>query len=315
MKVAWLRTGVARCARSTTLYRPFTSKPLLRQQLLSQSYLQAFSTSSRRAIAAPEIKFPAREEGNLDFQSSPTFAARVVPESPSYFTGSPSFTDNILYLRGLLRKYITLPTVKPGEAPRVAWRSIVEYRNMVGEVTKATKYHKIVDILQRLNHIQPALMPQEVKIALNRYKRDIDPNENVPNPPTVDRFGRALGVGRRKASTARAWIIEGTGEVLINGKPLTEAFGRVHDRESVIWALKATERIDKYNVWALAEGGGTTGQAEALTLAVAKALLTHEPLLKPALRRAGCITRDPRRVERKKPGHLKARKMPAWVRR
>ena len=79
--------------------------------------------------------------------------------------------------------------------------------------------------------------------------------------------------------------MEGTGEVLVNGKTLAEAFGKVHDRESAIWALKATERVDKYNVWALVEGGGTTGQAEALTLAIAKALLAHEPLLKPALRR------------------------------
>lgn len=72
---------------------------------------------------------------------------------------------------------------------------------------------------------------------------------------------------------------------MVNGKGLHAAFGRIHDRESAVWALKATQRIDRYNVWALVEGGGTTGQAEALTLGVAKALMVHEPLLKPALRR------------------------------
>ncbi|OAA71594.1 37S ribosomal protein S9 [Cordyceps fumosorosea ARSEF 2679] len=135
---------------------------------------------------------------------------------------------------------------------------------------------------------------------------------------------RALHPARQRAAQrgaaadrgpARAFVVEGTGEVLVNGKTLGEAFGRVHDRESAIWALLATGRLDKYNVWALVEGGGTTGQAEAMTMAVAKGLLAHEPALKPALRKAGCITRDPRKVERKLHGHVKARKSPAWVKR
>jgi len=81
------------------------------------------------------------------------------------------------------------------------------------------------------------------------------------------------------------WLVEGEGEVLINGRPLNEAFGRIHDRESAIWALKQTERMGKYNIFALVSGGGTTGQAEAMALGVAKALMVHEPMLKPALRR------------------------------
>ena len=101
----------------------------------------------------------------------------------------------------------------------------------------------------------------------------------------MDQWGRARGVGRRKSSNAVVYLVEGEGEVLVNGQSLTQAFGRVHDRESAIWALKATDRIDKYNVWAVVNGGGTTGQAEALTLGVAKALMVHEPDLKPALRR------------------------------
>jgi small subunit ribosomal protein S9 len=196
-------------------------------------------------------------------------------------------------------------------------------------------------VAKRLNLIEPSLRPAEVKIALQEFARDINPFLNMPNPITIDKFGRAVGVGKRKASTARAFVVEGNGEVLVNGKPLNEAFGRVHDRESAVWALTSTERLDKYNVWVLVEGGGTTGQAEAITLAVAKALVAHEPALKTALRKgmqppahlvctramhqkvylliplsiAGCITRDPRTVERKKHGHVKARKMPAWVKR
>ena len=70
----------------------------------------------------------------------------------------------------------------------------------------------------------------------------------------------------------------------MNGKSLLEVFPRVHDRESALWPLRCTQRLDKYNVWASVRGGGTTGQAEAITLAVARALLIHEPALKPTMR-------------------------------
>ncbi|PHH89128.1 hypothetical protein CDD83_6620 [Cordyceps sp. RAO-2017] len=185
----------------------------------------------------------------------------------------------------------------------------------MGEQIKASHYARVMRVARRLNLIEPSLVPQKVRVALAAFARAIDPSSNKPNPTIIDGYGRAIATGKRKESTARAFVVEGTGQVLINGKTLSEAFGRVHDRESAVWALLATKRLDKYNVWALVEGGGTTGQAEALTMAVAKALLAHEPALKPALRKAGCITRDIRTVERKKHGHVKARKMPAWVKR
>jgi len=188
-------------------------------------------------------------------------------------------------------------------------------RQQMGEPIKASYFAKVIRVAKRLNLIEPSVRPDEVNIVIQQITRAINPLLDRPRPLTVDKFGRAVGVGKRKASTARAFVVEGTGEFLVNGKPLTEMFGRVHDRESAAWALMSTQRIDKYNVWALVRGGGTTGQAEALTLAVAKALLAHEPALKPALRKAGCITRDPRTVERKKHGRVKARKGPAWVKR
>ncbi|XMA12387.1 hypothetical protein WAI453_005178 [Rhynchosporium graminicola] len=308
MKAAWLSL----CEALRSVSRPTSSSAPLRKAVLGAS-TQQYTTSARlhAGIAAPEIKFGG---GRGEGEEAP-FYARLVPSSPSYFTAQPIFIDDLLTLQSLVQRHSKLPTVKAGEAPRVAWRSLVDYRNMVGEAVKASKYHKIVELLQRLNAIHPSLKPDEVKAAIDEYKKDVNPFQNNTKVIPIDDLGRAMGAGRRKSSTARAWVVEGTGEVLINGKTLAEAFGRIHDRESAIWPLKATDRMDKYNVWALVSGGGTTGQAEALTLAVSKALLAHEPDLKPALRRAGCVTRDPRRVERKKPGHVKARKMPAWVKR
>jgi small subunit ribosomal protein S9 len=186
---------------------------------------------------------------------------------------------------------------------------------MVNEPVKTQRYYRILDLLQRLNRIHPSLMPDEVRQTMQRFKKAAQPEDVKPKPGVIDELGRAKGVGRRKTSSAVAWVVEGEGEVLVNGKTLAQFFSRLHDRESAVWALKATQRLDKYNVFALVKGGGVTGQAEALTLAVAKAVMVHEPALKPALRRAGCVTRDPRKVERKKPGHVKSRKMPTWVKR
>ncbi|KAF2197155.1 hypothetical protein GQ43DRAFT_444487 [Delitschia confertaspora ATCC 74209] len=270
--------------------------------------------SQEKFTAAPPIDFNTFNKAKKP-QPLSLKTLRVIPASPSYFSAKPTFTDDFINLSALLRKVATLPTVPASEAPRVAWKTIHQYRIMVNEPVKTLRYHRILDILHRLNRIHPSLMPEEVREAMLRYKKAAQPEDRIPKPGVIDELGRAKGVGRRKTSSAVAWVVEGEGEVLVNGKNLSQFFGRLHDRESAVWALKATERLDKYNVWALVQGGGVTGQAEALTLAVAKALLVHEPALKPALRRAGCITRDPRKVERKKAGHVKARKMPTWVKR
>lgn len=260
--------------------------------------------------------------------------ARAVPATPSYFTRQPAFNDLFIRLNNLLIKYHNLPTADHSDAVPVPWMKLQDMRERMSEPIKASHFTKVMRIAKRLHTIEESLRPAEVSAILETFQRNIDGRLNQSKIAFIDKFGRAVGTGRRKASKARAFVVEGTGEILINGKPLNEAFGRIHDRESAVWALTATERLNKYNIWALVEGGGTTGQAEAITLAVAKGLLAHEPALKPALRRgkkflhpisvvfiitnspsAGCITRDPRAVERKKHGHLKARKSPTWVKR
>ena len=147
------------------------------------------------------------------------------------------------------------------------------------------KYRKLINILKRLNRIHPSLMPDEVKETMKFFLRPGNPYQRQCVPQTLDEMGRARGVGRRKTSSAVVWLVEGDGEVMVNGKSLLQVFPRIHDRESALWPLRCTNRLDKYNVWALVRGGGFTGQAESITLAVAKALLVHEPALKPLLRR------------------------------
>jgi small subunit ribosomal protein S9 len=268
--------------------------------------------------AAPPPPPPEDPESSSSSSSSPpppkrlpSTQARVVPYSPSYFSRSPFFNDHLVYINTLLTKYEHLPTLPPEKMPKIAWKGRESFA-AAGEHIPAKQYAYAMHIAKRLSQIHPSIVPTEVTDALLTFKRDFDPNVARVKVIPVDHLGRAVGVGRRKRSSARAWVIEGTGEVIVNGKPLCEAFARIHDRESAIWALRVTERMDKYNVYALVEGGGTTGQAEAVAMAVAMGMMGHEPDLKPALRRAGCVTRDPREVERKKPGRLKARKKPAW---
>jgi len=248
--------------------------------------------------AAPELNFGETGEDVVDEKKNLLRTLRVVPASPSYFSAKPTFTDDFLSLSALLRKVATLPIISPTEAPKVAWKTIEQYRIMTNEPVKTARYHRMLQILRRLNRIHPQLMSDEVVQAMLRYKKPNQPGDIKPKPGVIDELGRAKGVGRRKTSSAVAWLVEGEGEALVNGKSLSQFFGRLHHRESAVWALKATQRLDKYNVFALVQGGGLTGQAEAMTLAVAKALLVHEPALKPALRRGEltclfCFTRLP----------------------
>ncbi|PHH80315.1 hypothetical protein CDD82_1843 [Ophiocordyceps australis] len=268
-----------------------------------------------RQMSQETLAVPVPDDSSIEIPFQGISIARSVPVSPSYFSRETRFNDLFVKFSKLLARYHHLPTVTVAKAPQVPWMKLQLLRVRLGEPIKAAQFAKFRRIAKRLNLIEPSLMPAEVTAAIKEVLRDINPFLNRPRQLVLDKFGRAVATGKRKESTARAFVVEGTGEVLINGKPLHQAFGRVHDRESAIWALMATQRLDKYNVWALVRGGGTTGQAEALALAVAKALVVHEPDLKPALRRAGCITRDPRTVERKKTGHVKARKMPAWRKR
>ncbi|KAL4967311.1 mitochondrial 37S ribosomal protein uS9m [Aspergillus stella-maris] len=271
----------------------------------SPGNVRGYATEAESFSAAPEI----------DFKSFEQRPARIVPASPAYFSGTPKFLDHMLRLESILAKYAGLPTVAPGDAPRMAWLKLPGFRTLVGEVVPTKKYKGFLKLLQRLNRIDPDQVPDEVRTTLKEFLRPGNPYGLQHAAPTVDELGRAHGRGSRKASSAKVYLVEGEGEVLINGKSLVEAFPRVHDRESAMWALRSSSRLDKYNVWAAVSGGGTTGQAEAVALAVGRALMVHEPALKPILRRAGVITVDPRRVERKKPGRVKARKAPTWVKR
>ncbi|MBC7387625.1 MAG: 30S ribosomal protein S9 [Opitutaceae bacterium] len=119
---------------------------------------------------------------------------------------------------------------------------------------------------------------------------------------------RTNTIGRRKTSVARIYMQAGKGEITINKKALNDYFPSELSRIIVNQPLTILGEVGKYDININVKGGGTTGQAEAIRLAISRALVQNAPEVKPELKKDGLLTRDPRMVERKKPGRKKARR-------
>jgi small subunit ribosomal protein S9 len=123
------------------------------------------------------------------------------------------------------------------------------------------------------------------------------------------------GTGRRKSSAARVFLRPGKGSIVVNGKALDQFFGRETSRMIVRQPLELTKLGEKFDIMVTVEGGGNTGQAGAIRLGIARALVQYDETLKSPLRKAGLMTRDAREVERKKVGLHKARRASQFSKR
>jgi small subunit ribosomal protein S9 len=121
--------------------------------------------------------------------------------------------------------------------------------------------------------------------------------------------------GRRKEAVARARLRPGTGQLTINGRAFEVYFPTASQRMAVSEPLRVADRLESFDVDASIHGGGVSGQAGALRMAIARSLLETDPDVRPALKKAGLLTRDPRRKESKKYGLKKARKAPQFTKR
>ena len=121
--------------------------------------------------------------------------------------------------------------------------------------------------------------------------------------------------GRRKSSTARVYMTKGSGTITINNRAIEEYFGRETARMVVRQPLETVEMMGKFDINITVKGGGGTGQAGAIRHGITRALMKFDETLRPALRKAGFVTRDAREVERKKVGLHKARKRPQYSKR
>ncbi len=121
--------------------------------------------------------------------------------------------------------------------------------------------------------------------------------------------------GRRKSAVARVRFYDGTGEVTLNGKPINVYFPQAAQQNRATEAVRTAQMEGRYDIHATLEGGGFTGQTDALRLGIARGLVAIDPELRPSLKREGLLTRDDRKVERKKYGLRKARRAPQFTKR
>lgn len=245
---------------------------------------------------------------------------RIVPNLKTFYGGNPVHEENLNRLNGVLRKYINLPTrqLDSKEFQQIKFVSFDEYkkRTQSGTRLKAVHHKELLQLLQRLRTIDVELMPKEVTETLQDFMSKSSRENKVGEKiKTLDEFGRAKGVGKKKRSTAHVYLVKGDGEAIINGQNLLEYFPRDADRIKIAYPFQVISQEGKFNIFANVNGGGINSQAEAVMYGIAKALIIFNPLLKPRLYKAGLMTRDARKVERKKPGKVKARKSPTWVKR
>ncbi|QEL58063.1 hypothetical protein CJJ09_000094 [Candidozyma auris] len=186
------------------------------------------------------------------------------------------------------------PAPAPAPSKETQWISFEEYKEKAqsGRI-KVRHYEELVSKLNELRGIQTELMPHDVIATLKEFTRSTSDEKVAAQRfvKTLDEFGRANTVGKRKDAVANISMVRGEGLILV------------------------VAQESKYNIFITCHGGGVSGQAEASMYGIAKALVVFNPMLKPRLRKAGLMTRDSRVVERKKPGKVKARKSPTWVKR
>jgi len=140
-----------------------------------------------------------------------------------------------------------------------------------------------------------------------------EPAQAAPSPSKAGQI--LLGTGRRREAVARVRLVAGNGTILVNRRPYDAYFPREALRLAIKEPLLITHQLGKYDVFANAVGGGLTGQAGAIRLGIARALVTLDSANRASLRGAGLLTRDPRMKERKKYGQKGARKRFQWTKR
>jgi small subunit ribosomal protein S9 len=140
------------------------------------------------------------------------------------------------------------------------------------------------------------------------------PEARAPRDPVI--IDRAIQtVGRRKEAVVRVRLVPGTGQFHLDGRTLEAYFPNKLHQQLIKAPLVTVDRVDSFDIYAHLHGGGPSGQAGALRLAISRALIVVQPEDRPALKKAGFLTRDPRAIERKKYGLKKARKAPQYSKR
>ena len=197
------------------------------------------------------------------------------------------------------------------KAAKKAAKKDAEVKVEVKKAPKAKKEEPVKD----LKDLKDAVSSEQEE-AKEETKQDSEAVEEVKERVAkIDEHGRSYATGRRKNAVARVWIKPGSGKVTVNGRDQTIYFARQTQRLVLNQPFLIADRMNQFDVIATVKGGGLSGQAGAVRHGISRALETFDPALRPALKKAGMLTRDARVVERKKIGKHKARRSKQWAKR
>ncbi|OCF57580.1 hypothetical protein L486_05039 [Kwoniella mangroviensis CBS 10435] len=284
------------------------------------------------------------------------------PSSSEFFTGRPVFHESLSELdltietikKSLRVKHIyplpsELPYVNP---PQANWISKEELSTLFDIKLRTNTLRQVHELLSELNHLRHVSdlsgngeLVGKINEVLSRYERrsasssssgvDFKKTTEEGEGQGIDEFGRSYGMGRKKTSSSRVWLIptqallstttdstpsssasaSASAEILINHIPLSQYFVRPSDRATILRPLKITGYLGAFNIFGFSRGGGMSSQASAVGLAVARALGVAKEDARDILQADGALMRDTRMTERKKTGRAKARKGYTWVKR
>ncbi|KAI8818010.1 ribosomal protein S9/S16-domain-containing protein [Fimicolochytrium jonesii] len=241
------------------------------------------------------------------------------PTNIAYFTGNPRYYNSLMQINALMRKYNISPQEPlTASKQRPRWMTIKEMQEFLSfKITQGT-YDEFVKKLNQLydKHGYGSGAQLDVKKALESFvKPGATLTVSTKRSSELDDFGRSYSYGSRKTAKAQVWVVEGEGQLFVNGTNFAEYFAEDTDRDAILRPLVMAHALGKYNVWALVNGGGQSGQAAAVAVGLARGLAVHDPVLKETFDEAGLTRIDTRQVERKKTGQPKARKKNTWVKR
>lgn len=284
------------------------------------------------SVQCQQVKDKLKEVTVEDFEDEEVKKAKGAANksvSLAHFTNRPQFYDLLLTLERnfdlleqfqwpddpavakALRELIQTESARSKQT--VSWLRIEAMGKIAGGIKLSIKeYRSLTNVLNATwNHPDSLL----VRNALQPYLRDTRTRADDRQKSSVKPAGWVRAVGRRKNASAAVWLMPGTGVITVNGGALDEYFSRVADRAEVVRPLELVGVLGQYDVVCKTRGGGITGQAGACRHGIARALFALDPGTRPVLKKNKMLRRDPRMVERKKPGQKKARKKFQWVKR
>lgn len=176
--------------------------------------------------------------------------------------------------------------------------------------------NKTKDTVKDLKDLKSAVKTDDkaATLAANAESNDAAAESKV-REPKIDKLGRAYATGRRKDAVARVWVKKGSGKIVVNGKDQVNYFSRKTHQLIMNQPFLIVNGVGSWDVICTVKGGGLSGQAGAVRHGLSRALQNFDPALRPALKKAGMLTRDDRIVERKKVGKHKARRTKQWAKR